>query len=74
VFAPLPPEKLLRQTMEIISAFYCDHRLLVAGLLWMNDTPFTEDSDRITADFNGRQMSFLFEPVEGISRLADVRF
>ena len=74
VFAPLPPEKLLRHIMEIISAFYCDHRLLVAGLLWMNGTEFSEERDSITAQLGERQARFLFEPVEGLSRLADVRF
>ena len=74
VFAPLPPEALMRQIMEIISAFYCDHRLLAAGLLWMNGTPFTEERDRILADLGGRTMRLLFEPCEGISRLADISF
>lgn len=33
VFAPLPPEKLARQYLEVIQSFYCDHRLLAAGML-----------------------------------------
>ncbi|MGN0688111.1 MAG: DUF6882 domain-containing protein [Oscillospiraceae bacterium] len=73
VFAPLTAEQLLRQTMEIISAFYCDHRLLAAGMLWLNETDFTEEGGCITAQFTDRRMLFVFEQCGGLSRLADVR-
>ena len=74
VFAPLPAERILRNIMEIISGFYCDHRLLTAGLLWLNGNDFSEEADCITAEVDGRQMHFVFEPVDGISRLADIKF
>lgn len=72
VFAPLSAEEVMRQIMEIISVFNCDHRLLAAGLLWLNGTDLTEENGCITADFGSRKMRFVFEAVGGVSRLADV--
>ncbi len=74
VFAPLDAQSLLRQVMEIVSAFYCDHRLLAAGILYMNGTPFVAEGAYLTADFGGRTMRFDFEPAEGLYRLANVNF
>lgn len=74
VFAPLSAEALLRRIMEIVSTYYCDHRLLAAGTLYMNGNDFTAEGNTITAEINGRMLCFTFEPAEGLSRLADVRF
>ena len=63
----------LRQYIEIISGFYCDHRLLAAGFLYQNGTPFTESENALTADFGERNLRFLFEQTEdGISRVLDI--
>ncbi len=74
VFAPLSAEQVMRQVMEIISVFNCDHRLLVAGLLWLNGTDFSEEYGCISADFGGRGLRFSFEPVGEIARLADISY
>lgn len=74
VFAPLDAQGFLRQMMEIISVFYCDHRLLAAGFLYMNGTEFTAEGASLTADFGGRAIRFDFEPAEGLYRLANVNF
>ncbi len=74
VFAPLDAHGFLRQMMEIISVFYCDHRLLAAGFLYMNGTEFTAEGASLTADFGGRAIRFDFEPAEGLCRLANVNF
>ncbi|MBQ8195977.1 MAG: hypothetical protein IJZ47_11535 [Oscillospiraceae bacterium] len=74
IFAPLDAQSLLRQIMEIISVFYCDHRLLTAGLLHMNGNLFTADDRSISAEFDGRSIRFTFEATEEIYRLVDVNF
>ena len=33
--------------MEVIQSFYCDHRLLAAGMLWLNGYDFKESAERI---------------------------
>ena len=73
IFAPVDSTAFLRQYIEIISGFYCDHRLLAAGFLYQNGTPFTESENALTADFGERSLRFLFEQTEdGISRVLDI--
>ena len=73
IFAPVDSTAFLRQYIEIISGFYCDHRLLAAGFLYQNGTPFTESENALTADFGERNLRFLFEQTEdGISRVLDI--
>ncbi len=74
VFAPLSAQELLRQYMEIVSAFYCDHRLLAAGLLYMSGVPFVAEGASLTAEFSDRKLRFDFEPSEGLYRLINVSF
>ncbi len=74
VFAPLDAQSLLRQIMEIISVFYCDHRLLTAGILYMSGNDFTADGLSLTADLSGRTACFEFETVDGLCHLANVNF
>lgn len=74
VFAPVSAEQLLRRYMEIISVFYCDHRLLAAGMLYQNGNDIETIENIITASFGNRKAKFLFENAGGISRLADVQF
>ena len=74
VFAPLGAQELLRQYMEIVSAFYCDHRLLAAGMLYMSGVPFTAEGASLTAEFSDRKLRFDFEPAEGMYRLVNVGF
>lgn len=72
VFAPVPIERFVRQYMEIVSSYYCDHRLLAAGFLYQNGTEFTTEGNIIRADFGENTLTLAFEIVEGLSRLADL--
>lgn len=75
IFAPAELPEFLRQYIEIIGGFYCDHRLLAAGALFQNGTPFTasEDENSIVADFSGRKLRLLFEQTgDGLSRVLDI--
>lgn len=72
VFAPLDAQSLLRQMMEVVSVFYCDHRLLAAGLLYMSGCTFEVTDGGITADIGGRTAQLQFEQYEGLYRLMNV--
>lgn len=72
VFAPLEAESLIRLYMEIISSYYCDHRLLAAGMLYQNGNAFEASANAITAQLSDRTAEFSFEPAQGLSRLADM--
>lgn len=73
IFAPAEIQEFVRQFIEIISGFYCDHRLLAAGFLYQNGTPFTTDENVIVAEFGGRKLRMLFEQTEdGLSRVMDI--
>lgn len=72
VFAPLSLDETARQHLEIIQAFYCDHRLLAAGLLHLNGYDFIVKPDSITAEQNGRTLRFDFEEADGLFRTADI--
>ncbi len=74
VFALIDAQSFLRQYLEIVSTFYCDHRLLAAGFLYMNGTEFTEQGASLIADFAERTLRFDFEPAEGLHRLVNVNF
>ncbi len=74
VFAPVGAQSFLRQMMEIVSVFYCDHRLLAAGFLHMNGTEFTAEGAALTAHFPEAEVTLEFEPAEGLYRLANVNF
>ncbi len=74
VFAPAGREIFLKQIMEIISSFYCDHRLLAAGFLWKNQTPFSESGDYIEAVFPEGTVKISLEEAGEISRIKDVKF
>lgn len=68
IFAPLPPEALARHYMEVIRSFYCDHRLLAAGMLWLNGYDLKESAERI----EGGGIRFDFEEAGGITRVANI--
>lgn len=72
IFAPLDSAKFMRQYLEIISGFYCDHRLLAAGALYQNCTEFSEGEGVIEARFADRTLVFSFEEIEGLSRVCDI--
>ncbi len=74
VFVPAGREIFSKQIMEIISSFYCDHRLLAIGFLWQNQTPFTEKEDYIEAEFPDEALKISFEKAGEISRIKDVNF
>ena len=68
IFAPLAPEVLARQYLQVIQSLYCDHRLLAAGMLWLNGHDFKESASRI----EGGGITFDFEEAGGITRVANV--
>lgn len=72
IFAPLPLDGLARQHLEIIRSFYCDHRLLAAGLLHLNGYDFAVTSDCVTAGQNGRVLRFDFEETDGLYRTTNI--
>ncbi len=73
IFLPADDREFLRQYIEIIGGFYCDHLLLAAGFLHQNGTPFTCGGGVITAEFGSRNIRMTFEQTEdGISRVTDI--
>ncbi len=73
IFAQADDKEFLRQYIQIISGFYCDHRLLAAGFLHQNGTAFTFDESVITAEFGTRKIRLTFERTEDdISRVMDI--
>lgn len=78
VFEPLSAEKIIRQHMEIISAFYCDHRLLAAGMLHQNGFKVTEDMSadgafsKIMGERDGKVLRFEFENIGGLFRTVSI--
>ena len=74
VFAPLDAQELLRQYMEIVSVFYCDHRLLAAGMLYMSGVEFTAEGASLTAEFSDRNIRFDFESADDVFKVTNVNF
>ena len=72
IFAPLDSTSFMRQYLEIISSFYCDHRLLAAGFLYQNGTEFSENGGEIEAFFPDRTLVFSFESAEGLCRVYNI--
>ncbi len=72
IFAPADLQTFLRQYLEIIRGFYCDHRLLAAGFLFQNGTKFTEATGEIHADFGGGELHLQFEEIEGMCRVVNI--
>lgn len=73
IFAPAEQPEFLRNYLQIISGFYCDHKLLAAGALWQNGTPFTVEDNSVDADFGGMKLRFMFETAEdGLNRVMDI--
>lgn len=69
VFAPLAPAPLIRRYLEVIQSFYCDHRLLAAGMLWLNGYEFEASAARI----EGGGIAFDFEEAGGLNRVTNVQ-
>lgn len=72
VFAPLSAQDFMKQYIEIISGFYCDHRLLLAGFLYQSGYGFEQQGDCILADIGGRAVTFRFESMGELSRVVDI--
>lgn len=73
IFAKAEAQEFMRQYIDIISGFYCDHRLLAAGFLHQNGTPFIVAENTITADFGSRNIRFAFEDAgDDVSRVVDI--
>lgn len=78
VFEPLPIDALTRQFVEVISSFYCDHRLLAAGMLYQNGFSLTEEMSAdggfssIVGKDGTRAVRFEFENVGGLFRTVNI--
>ena len=72
IFEPLPLDALARQFIEIIRSFYCDHKLLAAGLIHMNGFDFSEEPDSIICEQGGRILRFDFEETGGLFATANI--
>ena len=72
VFSPLPLNELMKVYVDVISRFYCDHRLLAAGMLYQNGYEFTEQGAVMTARSEGQELSLMFEEAEGLCRVCDI--
>lgn len=76
VFAPLDLVALARQFVEILSAFYCDHRLLAAGLLHQNGYRFSEETSpiggAIVCESGGKTLRIDYEKFDGLCRTTNV--
>lgn len=78
VFRRSTKDEFLRDFADIIKGYFCDHRLLVAGALWMNGYPFELDGPAIIADFSeeGKEdrVCFVFDSSadDGIYRISDI--
>ncbi|MGN1119210.1 MAG: DUF6882 domain-containing protein [Oscillospiraceae bacterium] len=72
IFAPLSSAEVMRQYVEIISAFYCDHKLLAAGLLYQNGAQLTDGGSCLDGSFSDRTLRFVFEEADGINRVVNI--
>lgn len=72
IFAPAEIPEFMRQYVEIIQGFYCDHRLLAAGFLYQNSTEFTENPGEIVGHFKEGGLRFSFEEIDGLSRVVNI--
>lgn len=72
VFAPLPLGELMKVYVDVISRFYCDHRLLAAGMLYQNGYEFTVEGAVMTAFAKGSALTLAFEETDGLCRVCDI--
>ena len=72
IFAPAELPEFVRQYLEIIRGFYCDHRQLAAGFLYQNGTEFNENGGEIIAHFGGGDLALRFEEADGMCRVVDI--
>ncbi len=72
VFEPLSASDFMKQYIEIISSFYCDHRLLLAGFLYQSGYSFEERDGAVLANIAGRAVTFRFEAADGLCRVVDI--
>ncbi len=72
VFQPLAAQAFIKQYIEIISGFYCDHKLLLAGFLYQSGCGFEQHGSTVIADISGKAVSFGFEEAQGLRRLIDI--
>lgn len=77
VFEPLQLREIASRFMEILGGFYCDHRLLAAGLLHTNGCKFNEENNgiagAIVCEQDGMTLRFDFENVDGLWRTTNVQ-
>ncbi len=78
IFRRTTKDEFMQNFADIIKGYFCDHRLLVAGALWMNGYPFELDGPAVIADFSeeGKEdkVCFVFDNSsdDGIYRISDI--
>ena len=60
IFAPIDTNKFLNRTMEIISSFNINHRLMIKAFAINNKNSFEENLDNIKVYFEN-DTEFIFE-------------
>ena len=72
IFAPAPLLDIANQTVKIISSFYCDHKLLCAGLLHQNGYKFEASETEISAADGTGTLRIELEDVGGLHRIVGI--
>lgn len=72
IFAPLSAESFVRECMDIIGGFYCDHLLMVAGFLYQSGYDFEQNGAVLSADVGGTCLFFEFEYSGDMYRLMNI--
>lgn len=72
LFAPAPLLEIANRIVEIIGAFYCDHKLLTAGILHQNGYEINVSENEITATDGEGILRVEFENVGGLYRTVGI--
>ena len=72
LFAPAPLLEIANRIVEIIGAFYCDHKLLTAGILHQNGYEINVSENEITASDGEGNLRIEFENVGGLFRTVGI--
>lgn len=72
IFAPAPLFDIANQIVKIIGSFYCDHRLLCAGMLHQNGYEFEAVENTITASDGTGTLRIELENVGELCRISGI--
>lgn len=72
IFAPASLFEIANQIVEIIGSFYCDHRLLCAGMLHQNGYAIESSETEISATDGTGTLRIELENVGGLNRIVGI--